>query len=55
MDLGTTARLSKVATLSWSAAGRVTPMIETFDKEQVADAVAKVAAGDVRFRAVVEY
>ncbi len=41
--------------LDMAAAGKVKPMIEVFDKEQVADAVAKVAAGDVRFRAVVRY
>ena len=37
------------------AAGQVTPRIEVFDKEHVADAVEKVARGDVRFRAVVTY
>lgn len=37
------------------AAGKVTPMIETFPKEQVAQAVEKVGKGDVRFRAVVTY
>lgn len=37
------------------ATGKVTPMIETFPKEQVAQAVDKVGKGDVRFRAVVTY
>jgi D-arabinose 1-dehydrogenase-like Zn-dependent alcohol dehydrogenase len=37
------------------AAGKVTPMVEVFDKEHVAEAVAKVGKGEVRFRAVVRY
>jgi D-arabinose 1-dehydrogenase-like Zn-dependent alcohol dehydrogenase len=37
------------------ASGKVTPMIETFAKEDVAEAVAKVGKGEVRFRAVVKY
>jgi dehydrogenase len=41
--------------LNLAAAGKVTPMIETFDKEHVADAVTKTAQGQVRFRAVVRY
>ena len=41
--------------LDLAAAGKVTAMIETYPKEQVADAVAKVIAGDVRFRAVITY
>ena len=41
--------------LDLSASGKVTAMIETFPKEQVADAVSKVIAGDVRFRAVITY
>lgn len=41
--------------LDLAACGAVTPMIETFPKEQVAAAVDRVADGDVRFRAVVLY
>lgn len=41
--------------LNLVAAGKVTPMVEVFDKEHVADAVAKVGKGEVRFRAVVSY
>jgi len=37
------------------AAGKVTPMVEVFPAEQVADAVDRVERGDVRFRAVVTY
>lgn len=37
------------------AAGSVTPMVEVFAKEQVAQAVDRVADGDVRFRAVVTF
>jgi D-arabinose 1-dehydrogenase-like Zn-dependent alcohol dehydrogenase len=37
------------------ASGKVTPMIESFPKEQVADAFDKVSKGAVRFRAVVTY
>jgi len=37
------------------AKGKVTPMIETFAKEQIAEAVDRVAKGEVRFRAVVTY
>ncbi|WNM31979.1 alcohol dehydrogenase catalytic domain-containing protein [Streptomyces sp. Li-HN-5-11] len=37
------------------AEGKVTPMVETFPKEQVATAAERVAKGDVRFRAVVTY
>ena len=37
------------------ASGKVTPMIETFPAERVDEAVRKVAAGEVRFRAVVIY
>lgn len=44
-----------VEALDLAASGRVTPMIETFDKEQIADAVDRVEKGDVRFRAVVTY
>ena len=41
--------------LAHVAAGTVTPLVETFDKEQIADAVARVDKGEVRFRAVVTY
>lgn len=41
--------------LELAAAGKVRAMIETFPKEQIADAVAKVEAGEVRFRAVITY
>nr|ABY66028.1 Zn-dependent alcohol dehydrogenase [Actinomadura madurae] len=34
---------------------KVTPMVETFPKEQVAEAVEKTAKGELRFRAVVTY
>lgn len=37
------------------ASGRVTPVIETFAAEDVAEAVDRVGKGDVRFRAVVKY
>ncbi|MEV4490608.1 alcohol dehydrogenase catalytic domain-containing protein [Micromonospora coxensis] len=37
------------------AAGRVTPWVETFPATRVAEAVDRVAKGEVRFRAVVEY
>jgi D-arabinose 1-dehydrogenase-like Zn-dependent alcohol dehydrogenase len=41
--------------LDFVANGAVTPMIEVFRMEQVAEAVERVAAGDVRFSAVVTY
>jgi D-arabinose 1-dehydrogenase-like Zn-dependent alcohol dehydrogenase len=41
--------------LRFAADGRVTPIIEEFDAEQVAEALARVGKGDVRFRAVVNY
>jgi dehydrogenase len=41
--------------LDLAAAGKVTPMVETFPKEEVATVVDKVAKGAVRFRAVVTY
>jgi len=41
--------------LNLVAAGKVRPVVELFDKERVADAVAKVGAGDVRFKAVVRF
>lgn len=37
------------------ASGKVTPLVETFAKEDIAKAVEKVGNGDVRFRAVVQY
>lgn len=37
------------------AGGRVTPLVETFAKEDIAEAVEKVGKGEVRFRAVVRY
>jgi alcohol dehydrogenase/propanol-preferring alcohol dehydrogenase len=37
------------------AAGKVTPMVDVYAKEQVAGAVDAVADGDVRFRAVVTF
>lgn len=37
------------------AAGKVTPVTETFPMERAADAVDKVSKGDVRFHAVVTY
>jgi alcohol dehydrogenase/propanol-preferring alcohol dehydrogenase len=41
--------------LDLTAAGKVTPMVEVFDREDVAEAVDKVGKGEVRFRAVVTY
>lgn len=37
------------------ASGRVTPLVETFAKEDIAEAVEKVGKGEVRFRAVIRY
>ncbi|MDP9870270.1 MULTISPECIES: alcohol dehydrogenase catalytic domain-containing protein [Streptosporangium] len=37
------------------ASGKVTPKVEVFDKTQVAEALDKVAKGEVRFKAVVTY
>ncbi|MBF6049144.1 alcohol dehydrogenase catalytic domain-containing protein [Streptomyces sp. NRRL B-1677] len=37
------------------ASGAVTPLYEVFDKADVSEAVARTAAGDVRFRSVVVY
>lgn len=37
------------------ASGAVTPLVETFAKEDIAEAVEKVGKGEVRFRAVVRY
>ncbi len=44
-----------VEALDFVARGEVRPMIELFGKERVAEAYEKVAAGDVRFKAVVTY
>ena len=41
--------------LDIAAAGKVTPLVETFAKEDIAKAVEKVGKGEVRFRAVIEY
>lgn len=41
--------------LGFVARGEVKPMIELFPKEDIAEAVARVTAGDVRFKAVVTY
>lgn len=41
--------------LDIAATGKVTPMVETFEKEAVAEATDKVGKGAVRFRAVVRY
>lgn len=41
--------------LALVAAGRVTPVVEVFPKEQIADVIDKVDKGEVRFRAVVTY
>ena len=41
--------------LDIAAAGRITPVVETFAKDDIAEAVKKVAAGDVRFRAVIGF
>ncbi len=37
------------------AGGKVTPLVETFAKEDIAEAVEKVGKGEVRFRAVIRY
>ncbi|MFF5056755.1 alcohol dehydrogenase catalytic domain-containing protein [Micromonospora sp. NPDC000663] len=44
-----------VEALDLAASGAVTAHIEVFPKEEIAEAVDRVAAGDVRFRAVVTY
>jgi alcohol dehydrogenase/propanol-preferring alcohol dehydrogenase len=44
-----------VEALDLAARGAVTPKVEVFPKESIADAVGRVAAGEVRFRAVVTY
>ncbi|MGH3265897.1 MAG: zinc-binding dehydrogenase [Trebonia sp.] len=41
--------------LELAAVGKVKPMIETFPKEQLTDAVERVIEGNVRFRAVMTY
>ncbi|GAA1999876.1 alcohol dehydrogenase catalytic domain-containing protein [Catenulispora subtropica] len=41
--------------LALQKAGKVTPMVEVFAPEQAAEAVERLAKGEVRFRAVVEY
>ncbi|SDJ98290.1 alcohol dehydrogenase, propanol-preferring [Actinopolyspora mzabensis] len=41
--------------LDMAASGTIRPMVETFPKERVSEAVDKTARGDVRFRAVVTY
>ena len=41
--------------LDLAAAGKVTPMVETYSKEQVTTAVDRVANGEARFRAVVTF
>ncbi|WAL75784.1 alcohol dehydrogenase catalytic domain-containing protein [Kitasatospora sp. YST-16] len=41
--------------LDLAASGKVTPMIETFPKERIVEAVTKVTDGNVRFRAVITY
>ncbi len=44
-----------VEALDFVARGEVTPMIELFPKERVAEAYERAANGDVRFKAVVTY
>jgi alcohol dehydrogenase/propanol-preferring alcohol dehydrogenase len=44
-----------VEALDLAARGAVTPRVEVFPKEKIADAVDRVATGEVRFRAVVTY
>lgn len=41
--------------LDIAATGGITPLVESFAKEDIAEAVDKVAKGEVRFRAVVHY
>jgi alcohol dehydrogenase/propanol-preferring alcohol dehydrogenase len=41
--------------LDIAASGKVTPLVETFAKEDIAEAVEKVGKGEVRFRAVIRY
>jgi len=47
--------VSRSMALDLVARGAVRPMIELFAKERVAETYEKVAAGDVRFKAVVTY
>jgi alcohol dehydrogenase/propanol-preferring alcohol dehydrogenase len=44
-----------VEALQLAADGKVTPMIEVFDKNQAADAYKRAAGGKARFRAVISY
>jgi D-arabinose 1-dehydrogenase-like Zn-dependent alcohol dehydrogenase len=44
-----------VEALDFVARGQVTPMIELFTKERIAEAYDRVAKGDARFKAVVTY
>ncbi|GLU48697.1 alcohol dehydrogenase catalytic domain-containing protein [Nocardiopsis ansamitocini] len=44
-----------VEALDFVESGKVTPVVEVFAMDQVADAVERVAKGEVRFRAVVTY
>ncbi|MFI0153462.1 hypothetical protein [Streptomyces lydicus] len=48
-------RGARAEALDLVARGAVTPLYEVFAKEDIARAVAKAAAGQVRFRAVVSY
>jgi alcohol dehydrogenase/propanol-preferring alcohol dehydrogenase len=41
--------------LDIAASGKVTPLVESFAKEDIAEAVDKVGKGEIRFRAVVRY
>jgi D-arabinose 1-dehydrogenase-like Zn-dependent alcohol dehydrogenase len=41
--------------LGFVSRGEVTPMVEVFPKENINEAVAKAASGDMRFQAVVTY
>jgi dehydrogenase len=41
--------------LDIAAGGKVTPLVETFAKEEIAEAVDKVGKGEIRFRAVIKY
>jgi alcohol dehydrogenase/propanol-preferring alcohol dehydrogenase len=44
-----------VEAMQLAADGKVTPMIEVFDKNQAADAYTRAAEGKARFRAVISY
>lgn len=41
--------------LDMVAAGKVTPMVEVFPQQRVAEAVERVDKGEIRFRAVIDY